>query len=560
MKLLALWVLLAFLALVGFADAMEERAPAIVFEWCEYAGRDAPAATPLPAGHYRNPIFAGFYPDPSLCRVGDDFYLVNSTFAYFPGIPIFHSRDLVHWTQLGHVIDRPSQLPYAGLEVSHGVFAPAISHQRGTFYVICTMVDGGGNFLVTAANPAGPWSDPVWLGFEGIDPSLFFDDDGRAWIVNNGEPAGPSRYDGHRDIWIQEFDPTAKKMIGPRRVLVDRGTVPEKDPVWIEGPHLFKRGEWYYLMCAEGGTAEGHTEVIFRGRAATGPFTPWERNPILTQRDLLPGRANAVTSTGHADLVQLADGSWWSVFLGCRPYDAASLLYATGRETFLLPVHWTDDAWPVILPPGQAVPLTAAAPHLPASPALIPLSGNFTARDDFAAPSLTPTWVGLRTPPAEFASLTQQPGALTLTARADDLRGRGHPAFLARRVQHADFTFAASMHLPATPGVAAGIAAFQNERFHFFLGARRVGEGAELFLERADDSAATVIARAVLPPTNLLSLRIECRSGRCNFSYATDATTWQTLAAGLDAALLTTRAAGGFVGAMVGPHARLEAR
>lgn len=539
---------------------MDHSPPVAVFEWCEYFGHDAAATVPLPTGHYRNPILAGFYPDPSLCRVGDDFYLVNSSFAYFPGIPISHSRDLVHWKQLGHVIDRPTQLPYAGLEVSHGIFAPTISHHRGTFYVICTMVDGGGNFLVTAADPAGPWSDPSWLGFEGIDPSLFFDDDGRAWIVNNGEPAGPSRYDGHRDIWIQEFDLSAKKLVGPRRVLVDRGTVPEQNPVWIEGPHLFKRGEWYYLMCAEGGTAEGHTEVIFRGRAPTGPFTPWEQNPILTQRDLPPGRTNAVTSTGHADLVQLADGSWWSAFLGCRPYDTASLLYATGRETFLLPVRWTDDAWPVILPPGESVPLIAKAPQLPAATSPIPLAGNFTVRDTFATAALAPTWVGLRTPPAEFASLSAQPGALTLTARSDDLRGRGHPAFLARRVQHAEFTFTASMHPPTAAGVTAGIAAFQNERCHFFLGIRRVGESSELFLERADNSTATVIARAVLPPTDSLSLRIECRGGHCNFSYATGATTWHTLAADLDASLLTTRVAGGFVGAMVGLHARLEER
>lgn len=538
---------------------MEQSPPVAIFDWFEYSGRDAADTRALPAGHYRNPILAGFYPDPSLCRVGDDFYLVNSTFAYFPGIPIFHSRDLVHWKQLGHVIDRPTQLPYGGLEVSHGIFAPAISHHRGTFYVVCTMVDGGGNFLVTATDPAGPWSDPIWLGFEGIDPSLFFADDGRAWIVNNGEPAGPSRYDGHRDIWIQEFDPAAKKLMGPRRVLVDRGTVPAQNPVWIEGPHLFKRGDWYYLMCAEGGTAEGHTEVIFRSRAPTGPFTPWEKNPILTQRDLPAGRAHAVTSTGHADLVQLADGSWWAVFLGCRPDDAASLLYATGRETFLLPVRWTDDGWPVILPPGQAVPLTAAAPRLPASPAPIPLSGSFTDRDEFLAPALAPTWVGLRTPPAQFARVGVPPGNLTLTARGDDLRGRGHPSFLARRVQHADFTAAASLRVPAR-GVAAGLAAFQNEHFHFFLGVRRNGAGMEVFLERADRGPATPLARATVPASETLQLRLSCRAGRGEFAYATDGTHWQPLATDLDASLLTTRVAGGFVGAMVGLHARTDTR
>src|SRR6478736_3142576 len=188
----------------------------------------APATTPvafdapLPAGHYRNPILAGYYPDPSICRVGDDYYLINSSFAHFPGIPVFHSRDLVNWTQLGHVIDRPTQLKYDGLGITRGIFAPALSHHNGTFYLVCTMVDAGGNFLVTATNPAGPWSDPVWLNFDGIDPSLFFDDNGRAWLVNNGNPPdNKPLYQGHRAIWIQEFDPAAKKSIGPRSIIVN---------------------------------------------------------------------------------------------------------------------------------------------------------------------------------------------------------------------------------------------------------------------------------------------------------------------------------------------------
>ncbi|HEX2860460.1 MAG TPA: family 43 glycosylhydrolase, partial [Lacunisphaera sp.] len=175
----------------------------VAFDWFEY---DKPAAdAALASGQYPNPLFSGFYPDPSICQVGEDYYLIHSTFAYYPGIPIFHSRDLVNWRQLGHVIHRPEQLRYDGLGVSRGLFAPAISHHDGTFYVVCTLIDGGGNFVVTAKDPAGPWSDPVWLHFEGIDPSIFFDDDGRAWMINNGAPEGKPLYEGHRAIWIQEF-------------------------------------------------------------------------------------------------------------------------------------------------------------------------------------------------------------------------------------------------------------------------------------------------------------------------------------------------------------------
>lgn len=529
---------------------METSRP-VTFENFEYSGSDPSSAVPLPGGHYRNPVLPGFYPDPSVCRVGDDFYLVNSTFAYFPGIPIFHSRDLVHWTQIGHVIDRATQLPYAGLEVSHGIFAPAISHHAGTFYVVCTMVDGGGNFLVTATDPAGPWSDPIWFGFEGIDPSLFFDYDGRAWIVNNGEPSYAPRYDGHRAIWIQEFDHANKQLIGPRRVLVDAGTDPERNPIWIEGPHLFKRAEWYYLMCAEGGTSEGHTEVIFRSRSPEGPFQPWEKNPILSQRELIVGREHAVTSSGHAELVALKDGSWWAFFLACRPYDNLSLLYATGRETFLLPVRWTEDGWPVILPLDHAVPIIVPLPQI--APAESP------SREFNVKPSLPFHWVALRTPPTDFATQDPKTGTIKLMPRTDDLRGRGAPAFLARRVQHRDFTVTTSLPLPLPNDVTAGLAALQNELFHYFLGVHSTNSTVEILLECAAGRPAAQIAHATLPTASKLELRIECVRGRCAFAFRAPQDDWTTLASDLDASLLTTHIATGFVGAMVGPHARISA-
>jgi alpha-N-arabinofuranosidase len=273
------------------AKLMPGSAPPVAFEWFEYTGRDAVFCAPLAPGHFRNPIFAGFYPDPDICRVGDDYYIVNSSFAYFPGIPIFHSRDLVNWTLVGHVVDRPGQLDYDGLGVSRGIFAPALSHHAGLFYLVCTFVDAGGNFLMTAAKPEGPWSDPVWLGFDGIDPSIFFDDDGRAWLVNNGQPPDdmPS-YDGQRAIWLQEFDIAGKRPVGPREIIVNGGANPADHPVWIEGPHLFKKDGWHYLICAEGGTSEGHSEVVFRSRSSpSGRLRPIGQTP-------LPARAMRTSS------------------------------------------------------------------------------------------------------------------------------------------------------------------------------------------------------------------------------------------------------------------------
>lgn len=544
------------LALLALTVTARAQAPTAVFDWFEYSGAD-PVAGELAPGSYRNPILTGFYPDPSVCRVGDDYYLINSSFAYYPGIPIFHSRDLVNWTPLGHVIDRPQQLPYNKLGVSRGIFAPAISHHDGVFYVICTQVDAGGNFVVTATNPAGPWSDPTWLGFEGIDPSIYFDDDGRAWVVNNGAPAETPRYDGHRAIWIQEFDPATRKMIGPRKVIVNGGVDITQKPVWIEGPHLYKRDGWYYLCCAEGGTSVNHSQVILRSRQVDGPYEPWDQNPIMTQRGLDDSAPFAVSSTGHADLVIGPDNQWWAVFLGVRPY--AGRYSPMGRETFLLPVEWTRDGWPRILEKGRRVPLVGAAPAgAAARPQDLPLNGNFTWRDDFGSPALSPAWLMLRAPAETWWKTDAASGHLVLAARAESLGGSANPSYLGRRVQHARFTATAALAIPSQDGVAAGLAAFQGERFHYFLAAKRAAGGVTVFVEKAGGGPAAVVASAPLPAAAKIELRLTAHDGKCSFAYATEPGRWTTLLADADATLLTTEAAGGFVGATLGVHARLD--
>ena len=532
----------------------------VVFNGFEYTGHDAIFDRPLAAGAFRNPILAGFYPDPSLCRVGDDFYLVASSFCYFPGIPIFHSRDLVHWTQLGHVITRPAQANFDGLGVSRGVFAPALSYHEGVFYLVNTLVDCGGNCLFTAKDPAGPWSDPVWLGFDGIDPSLFFDDNGRAWLVNNGPPPeGKPLYEGHRAIWLQEFDAVSRKLVGPRTIIVNGGTDLAKHPVWIEAPHIFRRGEFLYLVCAEGGTAENHSEVVFRSRDVRGPWEPFAGNPILTQRDLPPDRPEPITSTGHADFVTTAGGEWWAAFLGCRPYEGDR--YNTGRETFLLPVTWRDG-WPMILPSGRRVPVTVPGPGLPPADAgPIPLTGNFTWRDTFEGPTLSPLWVFLRTPHEAWWSLTDVPGALTLRPRAVSLSEKGNPSFIGRRLQHANFTASASLQLPTADGVSAGLVAFQNETHYFFLAVRRRDGSSEALLERAAGGAPQIVTQATLPDPLLrsISLRITGSGRIYAFSYATQSGAWVPLREHEDGSILSTAVAGGFVGTMLGLHARIDA-
>jgi len=553
-------VLLAMLLLLSVAiQARAAEAPPVYFDWFEYSGRDQAFEAPLPAGHYRNPILAGFHADPSIVHANGRYYLVNSSFTYFPGIPVFESMDLVHWKQIGNVIDRPSQLDFDGLGVSRGIFAPAISFHDGLFYVVTTAVDSGGNFIATARDPAGPWSDPHWLpGIEGIDPSLFFDDDGRVYLLNNDAPPGTPRYEGHRAIWMQQIDLDRFTPVGPRRVLIDGGVEPAKKPIWIEGPHLYRRDGWYYLSDAEGGTGPQHSQVVLRSRDVWGPYVPYAGNPILTQRDLPDDRPLPVTNAGHADLVEGPDGSWWAVFLASRNY--ATRHYNTGRETFLLPVEWRDG-WPVILPAGQVIPYAVKAPSwMQGEASQAPFTGNFVDRDDFTAPTLGNGWVRVRVPKRPWADLRARPGSLAVHPLAEDLDTLKNPAFLGRRQQHLRFDASTAMTRPQA-GVAAGLAAFQSEAHWYFLGVRSLdGDRMAVFLEGRDGKGVTrTLATRELEAAASLQLRIRGDEGRYAFAFDTgDGRGWQTLADDVDGTVLSTDRAGGFVGALLGPFARDE--
>jgi xylan 1,4-beta-xylosidase len=527
------------------------------FDWFEYTGHDTVFSQPLPAGSYRNPVLAGFFPDPSITRAGDRFYLVNSTFAYFPGIPVFESTDLVHWKQIGNAIHRPSQLDFDGLGVSRGVFAPTIEFHDGIFYVLNTAVDSGGNFFVTARNPAGPWSDPVWLkDIDGIDPSFFFDSDGRTYLLNNGPPEGKPQYDGHRAIWLQEVDLPKGKPVGPRKVLINGGVDFSKKPIWIEGPHLYKVDGWYTLICAEGGTGPQHSQVVLRSRSPWGPYMPFEGNPILTQRDLPDDRADPITNAGHADLVQAPDGTWWATFLATRTYDR--IQYNTGRETFLLPVTW-KNGWPVILEHGKSIPYVAPGPaFLAKASSAPPMTGNFTWRDEFDGPDLDLAWLHVRVPKSPWTDLRSTRGSLTIHALPATLDALSNPSFLGRRQQHISFDASTAFAPPSEAGIATGMAAFQSENHWYFLGTRRSGDSLQLFLDKRGGQGTSTIATTTFAPTPTLRLRIAGSGRSYSFYYDADGRGWKPLRENDDGSILSTEVAGGFVGAVVGPYARSE--
>lgn len=522
--------------------------PEARFSSFAYDGRTQERVTVQP-GQYRNPILSGYYPDPSVVRVGSDYYLVNSSFAHFPGLPVWHSTDLVNWTQIGNAIDRPGQLDLSGRAVSEAVFAPDISVHDGTFYIVNTCVQCRGNFVITARNPAGPWSDPIWLPFEGIDPSIYWEGD-KAYIVNNRAPDETPRYDGHRAIWIQEYDWRAGKMVGPSTQLVNGGVDIRQKPVWIEGPHILKKDGWYYLTAAEGGTSVNHSQVVFRSRKLRGPYVPFAGNPILTQRDLDPARADPVTSAGHAELVQTQNGDWWATFLAVRPY--ADDFYNIGRETFLLPVEW-KDGWPIILPAGRNVPFAQRMPALPPEerPAL-PTSGDFAYVDGFDGDRLAMQWVGIRTPKTLFHRLDKGDLVLTTAAALGDQSGT--PAFLGRRQQHHVATMRTSLSFkPEQDGDRAGLAALQSDQSYLFFGLTRLGGQDVVALYTRAKGEERLITSAPVDNRGPMTLTLRADGGRMAFDYA-GAGGMGTLVSDLDARFLSTHEAGGFVGTVVGPY------
>lgn len=534
------------------------------FDWFKYEGND-PIYRDLSVGpdEYINPINAGFYPDPSITRAGDDYYMVHSSFSYFPGIPIFHSKDLVNWELIGHVLERPSQLDVEGLRTSEGVFAPTIEYHDGTFYVVNTIVGGGGNFIVTTEDPDGDWSDPMWLnGVGGIDPSLFFDDDGTTYILNNDAPEGEPLYDGHRAIWIRPYDLEANQPTGEAKVIINGGVDISEEPAWIEGPHMMKVNGEYILHAAEGGTGPQHSQVVFKGDDPMGPFAPWEENPILTQRHISPNREFAVEYVGHADMVKTQNDDWWTVFLGVRPYDGTH--FNTGRETFLLPVTWTDSGWPTILEGDKTVPVKLQRPDLSRDEDPVPPNnGNFTYTDDFDSPELADYWTMIRTPQSEWWEITDE-GYLEIDSRSEDIRGRGNPSFIGRRQQHAYGSVSTRMiYTPESADDVAGLVAYQgehrpNQHYYYLFGVTKNEQGQnEVFVEKsAGDSRETIASRVIEDnPDNTYFLKIEARGAEYDFSYGLEEGSWNSLVEGADGTVLSTTRTGGFTGTVIGMYA-----
>lgn len=493
-----------------------------------------------------NPILKGFYPDPSICRVGEDYYLVNSTFSYFPGLPIFHSKDLANWKQIGNAMDRTTQLNLDGLGTSRGLFAPAIRYHEGIFYITCTLIDNGNNFVITTNDLSLGWSDPIWLPeVQGIDPSLFFDDNNRAYIIYNSDPPnGVSAYDGHRSIKIVEFDVETKEVVSVPEIIINGGSNINQKPVWIEGPHIFKKDGFYYLIAAEGGTDSNHSEVVFRSKNVLGPYESYVKNPILTQRNLDPKRKDPVTSTGHADFVEDASGNWHAVFLGCRPYETG--FYNTGRETFIAPVSW-ENGWPKINLEGNAVKKNYALKTNTSTP---PKNNQDVFVDEFHGTSLNYQWMFLRTPHEDWYSLDSEKGALTFNTRSETVSGKGNPSFIGFRQQHLIGEVSTEMEFSTSKeNEKSGLIAFQNESHFYYLCQSVKNNKNVVQLLKSNGNTTDEIKSVEMPSNSKLFLKIAANGPVYSFQYSIDNKQWSTVADQVDAKFLSTQVGGGFVGA-----------
>jgi alpha-N-arabinofuranosidase len=496
-----------------------------------------PPATSHPStASYSNPIIPGFYPDPSIIRVASDYYCVTSTFEFFPGVPVLHSRDLVNWRTIGHCLTRPSQLDLTGCQSSRGIWAATIRHNpnTGRFYMVTTVMNHGKlrKFIVSATNPAGPWSEPAWIEQPGIDPSILFDDDGNVYLTSNGGA------DGKKGFNQALLDPDTGKLLSPDR-LIWTGT----GGAYPEGPRLFKHLGYYYLSVAEGGCQYGHMQTLARSKSPWGPFEPCPRNPIASHRDR---GGHPIQGLGHAEFFTDTHGNWWTSMLGYRI--STQFFYHLGRETFLAPVTWDSEGWPVIGHHGHLElemtgPLPAPAPFDP-EPTL----------DDFNAPELGLQYIHLRNPEPGSVSLTARPGHLTLVGNQHTLDVPLNPAFVGRRQQ--DFDCRARTRLdftPAAPGHEAGLTAFYQEEHHYEIAKVWGEKGPRLIVRRRVGDLQAIVAD-IPSPTGPIELFIQADKKLYHLGYI-DGGELRILATGRTQHLSCEAAPVGFTGVILALYA-----
>lgn len=510
---------------------------------------------------YTNPILPGFHPDPSICRVGEDFYLVTSTFEYFPGLPIYHSRDLVTWEQIGHVLTRDSQVSLPkGAPNCLGIYAPTIRYHKGMYYCIVTNVaEHGGNFIVTTTDPAEEWSDPIRLPFGGIDPSLFFDEDGKVYYT--GTDTG---------VFICEINVETGEAIGEKQYAWN-GTGGNNP----EGPHLYKINGYYYLMIAEGGTELGHMTTIARAKAVYGPYEACPHNPILTNR----GTELPIKAIGHADIFIDANDNWWAVCLGNRPL-SYPFRHNLGRETMLVPVEW-ENGWPVCGKDGHVeenviVDREVEKQHAAKEQDEV---GDVTKEqmagdrrksvkdwhyvagsdvtDSFKTKDLHPSWNYIYNPVGNLVEPTRE--GLLLHGNEYTLSQDEPKALICRRQEHFDFAATVKLSLlNSTDDGEVGMSIYMNPRHHYEAALTMIDGMCYIVLKRQIGSLKAT--EVIIPYTdNTVTLRLEGSKETYRFAYSTDGENYKEIGEG-EAQYLTTEVGGCFTGNYIALYAAKYAK
>ncbi|KAJ5658926.1 hypothetical protein N7507_005377 [Penicillium longicatenatum] len=507
-------------------------------------------------GAFNNPIIPGFNPDPSICRVNDDYFLVTSTFEYWPGIPIYQSKDLLQWKLIGHVITRHSQLNMRTTEPSGGLWAPTIRYNKGRFYVSvgCThrfrpkewdiVIPRGFYVSTTDIWKSSSWSDPIFFDLPGIDQDLFFDDDEKVYFsaVNMITDPRVKKHGLGLASFTSEIDLATGRRLGP----VKYNRISPFSIGIAEGPHIFKKDGYYYLSTAEGGTDEGHQQWICR--STTGPFGPWEVGPEGTVNPVIFNNEDAsIRNTGHLDFIDAPNGKWWAVFLGVRPQGTKSeLLSQLGRETFMAPVEWIDG-WPIVNG-RQKISLQIQAEGMN----LLPQPQIW--RDDFDGPTMQLGWYRLRTPLKDDYSLSERPGCLSIYGNAYRIDQSECPSMLLQKQTEFSGDWSTKVDFaPTEAGNEAGAAIWWSQFAYASIGIRKpwddTQEGLEVVSCCYDDTSGEFKVfypnRSISHGTSSLELTIRAHPTRYELFFSSETNQSKLIKLGeISSASLTHRRSG----------------
>ena len=476
--------------------------------------------------NYKNPIISGFNPDPSICRVGDTYYLVTSTFEYFPGIPVYKSTNLINWELIGHAMTRDSQLDLVGVRASAGIYAPTIRHHDGIFYVTSTGVGTGGNFIVHTDDPAGEWSEPVNVKQGGIDPSLLFAD-GKCYFTSTADDKN------NFGIYTCEVDPMTGEMLTDS-IFASHGTGGRN----AEAPHIYKRDDYYYLILAEGGTEYNHMETVQRSKNVFGPYENYENNPFLTNKD---AGIDDVACVGHADIIDDVDGNWWIVSLGVRTLSTPEnniMLHNLGRETFLAPLEWTEDGWPKVANNGQ-MSVDMAAKSFPGEAIK---AVDKTIVENFDQDKLALDFTYIRNPLRENYTIDQENKTLVLSGTSDKLStSAGSPTFVG--VRQPDFEMTATVTIQADgkeSDMAAGLTVLYNHEHHYDIIVKRGENGEKQLAVRKQIYDLGAITKTVtIPEDTDIDLMVKADKDYYSFYFKYDDRDYDFLDRGAAAAMST---------------------